>query len=342
MKRLEVLNKMREQIRVKHLRLATERAYIDWVQKYISFIAGLSAGLSSEEKFGAYMTYLAVQRNVSASTQNQAFSAVLFMYRHVLNIEPQGVNGKRARRDKTIPSVMTQEEVATVIGGMQGTNRLIASLLYGCGLRLMEGLRLRVKDVDFGQMSITVRDTKGHADRVVMLPESLVDDLGEQIEKAERIHAKDLTAGFGSVEMPHSLAKKYPGDAYSVAWQFVFQGANISTCPRTGERRRHHVYPTSIQRAVRNASRKSKIKKKISCHTFRHSFATHLLEASYDIRTVQELLGHSSVATTQIYTHVMKKTKLAVRSPVDSILKPSMPATGSVPLRVVRGGREKR
>ena len=173
-----------------------------------------------------------------------------------------------------------------------------------------------------------------------MLPESLVDDLKEQVEKTERIHTKDLAAGFGSVEMPHSLAKKYPGDAYSVAWQFVFQGANISTCPRTGERRRHHVYPTSIQRAVRNAVKRAGIKKKASCHTFRHSFATHLLESGYDIRTVQELLGHSSVQTTQIYTHVMKKAKLAVKSPVDSILKTAAPVPGSMPLRVLSGGKK--
>lgn len=338
MKRLEVINRIRDQIRVKHLRLSTERSYIAWVQKYISFITRLPAGLSTEEKFGAYMTHLAVKCNVSASTQNQAFSAVLFMYRHVLHIEPQGISGKRARRDKTIPTVMTKNEVAIVIGGIQGTNRLIASLLYGCGLRLMEGLRLRVKDVDFGQMSITVRDTKGHVDRVVMLPESLIDDLSEQIEKTERIHAKDLSAGFGSSQMPHSLAKKYPSDAYSIAWQFVFQGANISTCPHTGERRRHHVYPTSIQRAVKNASRKSKIKKKISCHTFRHSFATHLIESGYDIRTIQELLGHKSVNTTMIYTHVAQRAKLSVKSPVDSMFKTSAVFQPGV-LRTIKGGK---
>ena len=181
MNRITVIHKMREAVRVRHLRLSTERSYIRWVQKYIYFLAGLTSGLSSEEKFGRYMTHLAAECNVSASTQNQAFNALLFMYRHVLNIEPKGIKGKRARRDKTVPSVMTQEEVAAVMGKMQGVNRLVASLLYGCGLRVMEALRLRVKDVDFGQMSITVRDTKGHTDRVVMLPESLIVALHEQV-----------------------------------------------------------------------------------------------------------------------------------------------------------------
>ena len=339
MNRLQVIEGMRNKMRMMHRALQTERSYIAWVQKYISFIAGLPDDLSSEEKFERYMTHLAVNGRVSASTQNQAFNAVLFMYRHVLKIEVKGVKGARARRDKYIPAVLTKEEVADVIGKMQGTNRLIASLLYGCGLRIKEALRLRVKDIDFGQMYVIVRDTKGHEDRVVMLPESLVDDLQEQVEKAERTHSKDLRDGYGSVEMPYSLAKKYPGDACSVAWQFVFQGANISTCPRTGDMRRHHVFPNSVQRAVRNALKRTGIKKKASCHTFRHSFATHLLEAGYDIRTVQELLGHKSVETTMIYTHVMKKAKLAVKSPVDLILKKPVPQPGSMPLRVVEGGQ---
>lgn len=339
MNRLQVIDGMRNKMRMMHRALQTERSYIAWVQKYISFIAGLPAGISREEKFERYMTHLAVNGRVSASTQNQAFNALLFMYRHVVKIELKGIKGTRARRDKYIPAVLTREETAAIIGKMQGTNRLIASLLYGCGLRLKEALRLRVKDVDFGQMSITVRDTKGHEDRVVMLPESLVSDLQEQVEKAERTHAKDLLAGYGSVEMPYSLAKKYPGDACSVAWQFIFQGANISACPRTGEMRRHHVFPTSVQRAVRNAVKRTGIKKKASCHTFRHSFATHLLEAGYDIRTVQELLGHKSVETTMIYTHVMKRAKLAVKSPVDLILEKPVSAPGSMPLRVVVGGR---
>ncbi|MCK5445773.1 MAG: integron integrase, partial [Rhodospirillaceae bacterium] len=259
---------------------------------------------------------------------------------HVIKINIKGVEGKRARRDKYIPAVLTREEVADVIGKMHGTNKLIASLIYGCGLRVKEALRLRVKDVDFGQMSITLRDTKGHADRVVMLPESLVEELQEQVEKADAIHKKDICNGYGSVEMPHSLAKKYPSDAYSMAWQFVFQGANISTCPRTGEMRRHHVFPTSIQRAVRNAVHRSGIKKKASCHTFRHSFATHLIESGYDIRTVQELLGHKSVETTMIYTHVAQKAKLAVRSPIDSILE-SRPAVHFGDLRILAGGKNK-
>ena len=339
MNRLQVIDGMRNKMRMMHRALQTERSYIAWVQKYISFIDGLPAGLSSEEKFERYMTHLAVNGRVSASTQNQAFNAVLFMYRHVVKVDLKGVKGTRARRDKYIPAVLTREESASIIGKMQGTNRLIASLLYGCGLRIKEALRLRVKDVDFGQMSITVRDTKGHEDRVVMLPESLIGDLQEQVDKVERTHAKDLSNGYGSVSMPYSLAKKYPTDACSVAWQFVFQGANISACPRTGEMRRHHVFPTSVQRAIRNAVKRTGIKKKASCHTFRHSFATHLLEAGYDIRTVQELLGHKSVETTMIYTHVMKKAKLAVKSPVDSILEKPVPHLGSIPLRVVEGGR---
>jgi len=338
MNRVQVIDEMRNKMRMMHRALQTERSYIAWVQKYIFFLASQPDDLSSEEKFERYMTHLAVKCRVSASTQNQAFNALMFMYRHVLKTEIKGVEGKRARKDKYVPAVMTREEVAMIIGRLQGTNRLIASLIYGCGLRVMEALRLRVKDIDFGQMSITLRNTKGHADRVVMLPESLVEGLREQIEKVERIHNKDLASGFGSVAMPHSLAKKYPGDSYSLAWQFVFQGANISVCPRTGERRRHHVFPTSIQRAVRNAARRTGIKKKISCHTFRHSFATHLIEAGYDIRTVQELLGHKSVETTMIYTHVAQRAKLAVKSPVDSILEPPAVFQPGV-LRVVAGGK---
>jgi integron integrase len=340
MNRVQVVDEMRNKMRMMHRALQTESSYIAWVQKYISFLAGLPSGLSSEEKFERYMTHLAVECRVAASTQNQAFNAILFMYRHVIKTDIKGVEGKRARRDKYIPAVLTREEVADVIGKMHGTNKLIALLIYGCGLRVKEALRLRVKDVDFGQMSITLRNTKGHADRVVMLPESLVEELQDQVEKSERIHSKDLRAGFGSVEMPHSLAKKYPGDSYSVAWQFIFQGANISACPRTGKMRRHHVFPTSIQRAVRNAVIRSGIKKKASCHTFRHSFATHLIESGYDIRTVQELLGHKSVETTMIYTHVAKKAKLAVKSPVDSIFKAPVPVVIQPGrLRAIKGGR---
>ena len=339
MNRVQIIDGMKNKMRMMHRALKTERSYIAWVQKYISFLTQLPADLSSEEKFERYITYLAVERCVSVSTQNQAFNAILFMYRYVLKIDISGIKGKRDRRNKYIPAVLTRDEVSLIMEKMQGTNKLIASLMYGCGLRVMEALRLRVKDVDFGQMSITLRDTKGHADRVIMLPESLVEGLQEQVEKAERIHAKDLRAGFGSVAMPHSLAKKYPGDSYSVAWQFVFQGANISKCPRTSEMRRHHVFPTSIQRAVRNAVRRSGIKKQASCHTFRHSFATHLIEAGYDIRTVQELLGHKSIETTMIYTHVAKKAKLAVRSPIDSILEPQ-PVVYSGDLRILVGGKK--
>ena len=200
MNRVQIIDGMRAKMRMMHRSLQTERAYIAWVQKYITFLVGLPDGIPSEEKFEKYMTHLAVKGRVAASTQNQAFNALLFMYRHVLKVDIKGVEGKRARRDKYMPAVMTQAEVSAVIGKMQGTNQLIASLLYGCGLRLKEALRLRVKDVDFGQMSIAVRNTKGHEDRIVMLPESLVDELQEQVEKAERTHTKDLLNGYGSVK----------------------------------------------------------------------------------------------------------------------------------------------
>ena len=340
MNRVEIVDKLRGQLRMMRRSLKTERAYVRWVQKYIAFLGSLPADMSSEDKFERYMTYLAVKCYVSASTQNQAFNALLFLYRHVLKIDIEKVQGKRAKRDKCIPSVMTQEEAGTVINNMQGTNKLIASLLYGCGLRLMEALRLRVKDIDFGQMSITLRNTKGHADRVVMLPESLFDKLKKQVEKAERTHIEDIANGYGFVEVPHSLAKKYPSDSHSVAWQFVFQGVGISTCPRTGEMRRHHLHETNIQRAVKRAVNKVNLKKKVSCHTFRHSFATHLIEAGYDIRTVQELLGHKSVETTMIYTHVAKKAKLSVKSPIDSILQVPLAVTYNSDLRVLVGGKK--
>jgi integron integrase len=267
-----------------------------------------------------FLTHLAVKKMVAASTQTQALCAIVFLYRHVLNTELGSLDGLvRAKKKKNMPVVFTKEEAGRVLENMTGTHWLMANLLYGSGLRLMECIRLRVKDVDFGYNQIVVRDGKGKKDRITMLPKTVAHHLKEHLKKVKNQHKEDLAHGYGSVYLPNALERKYRSADKSWVWQYVFPSSKISIDPRSGIKRRHHVNQQYLHRAVKSAVQKSKICKAASCHTFRHSFATHLIEDGYDIRTVQELLGHKDVSTTMIYTHVLNKGGQGVRSPVDTI-----------------------
>ena len=277
-------------------------------------------GRWADRKVAAFLSYLANERDVAASTQNQALSALLFLYREVLKIDlPWLQDVVRARRPPKLPVVFTREEAQKVIANTEHPSRLMLQLMYGCGLRVLEVCRLRVKDVDFGYLQITVRDGKGGKDRLTMLPVSLVEELRRQIDMVQLQHRKDLAEGYGEVWLPHALGVKKPGASRELAWQYVFPAARRSKDPRdpAAKERRHHVDESVPQRAVKTALKLAKVRKAGTCHSFRHSFATHLLEAGYDIRTVQELLGHKEVSTTQIYTHVLNRPGIAVRSPLD-------------------------
>jgi integron integrase len=272
----------------------------------------------AEPDIGAYLAYLAVHENVAASTQDQAMSAILFLYRNVLHrsLNPS-LEDLRARKPKRIPIVLAREEVRSVLHAMKGTSELAAQLLYGSGLRLLECLRLRVQDIDFAQSEIVVRDGKGEKDRVTVLPLSLVPNLKAHLAIVRAIHERDLTLGYGRVPLPYALASKYPNADREWIWQYIFPSPDRSIDPRDGSAKRYHLDPSVIQKAVRQAALRSGVAKHVTPHTFRHSFATHLLEGGYDIRTVQELLGHKDVKTTMIYTHVLNRGGLAVRSPLD-------------------------
>ena len=266
----------------------------------------------------AFLTHLAVEEHVAASTQNQAFNALLFLYKQVLKVEPPNIEGvERARASKNLPVVFTKQEANAVIAHLRGENRLIASLLYGSGLRIMEAVRLRVKDIDFSRNEITVRDGKGEKDRLTMLSQSLHPALTVQVDTVKRLHDEDLKKGGGEVYLPYALERKYKNAARDFLWQYVFPAGKLSEDPRTGKERRHHASEQNAQRAVKTALRAAGIKKAGSCHSFRHSFAAHLLEDGYDIRTEQELLGHKDVRTTMINTHVLNKGGRGVRSPLD-------------------------
>jgi integron integrase len=267
----------------------------------------------------AFLSHLAVNLKVSASTQNQAFNALLFLYREVLNQDlGDSINAIRAKKPQYLPTVMTKDETMRVIAAVPPDRQLMVKLIYGSGLRLTECLKLRVKDVDFGNNQIIVRDAKGMKDRVTVLPENLKSPLSEHLERVRLIHKDDLAKGYGSVYLPYALERKYPKAGFEWVWQYVFPAGSRSTDPRSGVIRRHHMSEHSLQRAVKEAVRVADIAKRVSVHTFRHCFATHLLEANYDIRTVQELLGHKDVSTTMIYTHVLNKPGISVRSPLDA------------------------
>jgi integron integrase len=300
------------------LSLRTEEVYVGWVRRFILANAKRHPRDMGSREVERFLTGLAVHGHVSASTQNQALSALLFLYREVLQQELPWMDGiHRAKRPKRLPVVLSREEVAALLGEMEGVTWLMASLLYGAGLRLMECVRLRVQDVDFVRREITVRQGKGGKDRRTMLPASSAEALQEQMAEARRVHKRDLEAGFGAVWLPDALARKYPGAAREWAWQYVFPASARSTDPRSGVTGRHHLDETVLQRAVKQAVRRAGIDKPATCHTLRHSFATHLIEGGYDIRTVQELLGHKDVATTQIYTHVLNRGGRGVLSPLD-------------------------
>ncbi len=265
----------------------------------------------------AFLNYLAVDQHVSASTQNQALNALVFLYKHVIKKELGTIDAIRARRPKRLPVVLTREETQKILSLLSGVNHLMARFLYGSGLRLMECLRLRIKDIDYSAKHIIVRDGKGSKDRVTILPETIIPELSQHLVRVKALHDDFLQRGYGEVELPYALVRKYPNAGREWAWQYVFPAKNISTDPRTGARRRHHIHESVLQRAVKHAVRLSGIPKHVGCHTMRHCFATHLLESGVDIRTVQELLGHKDVKTTMIYTHVMQKPGIDIRSPLD-------------------------
>ena len=314
----KLLDRLREACRVRHYSIRTEDAYHDWAKRFILFHGKRHPAEMGVAEINAFLTHLAVEGRVSASTQNQAFSALLFLYKSVLEVDPGLIAGAiRAKRPKRLPVVLTKPEVQSVLVRLDGTYRLVAHLLYGSGLRLLESLRLRVKDLDFARGELIVREGKGNKDRVTMLPEILQPDLRHHLEKVRRLHEKDLADGFGRVYLPDALERKLPGAATEWKWQFVFPSAAFSIDPRSGAKRRHHAHEGSVSREITKAVKESGIAKRATSHSFRHSFATHLLEASYDIRTVQELLGHDDVSTTMIYTHVLNRGGLGVRSPLD-------------------------
>lgn len=313
-----LLDRVREAIRVRHYSLRTEYTYISWIRRFILFHNKRHPESMGEPEISAYLTHLAVERKVSPSTQNQALSAILFLYQKVLEIKLDWLEDVvRAKRTRKLPVVLTRLEVTNLLSEMNGTNRLIARLLYGTGMRQMEALRLRVKDLDFSYRQIHVRSGKGDKDRLTVLPDRLINELKLQLDVAHKFHQTDLKDGFGETRLPYALSRKYPNAGREWGWQFVFPSTRRSADPYCGTIRRHHWYHTNLHRSIKEARRKASIHKPVSSHTLRHSFATHLIEDGYDIRTVQELLGHKDVKTTQIYTHVLNKGGRGVRSPLD-------------------------
>jgi integron integrase len=314
----KLLDRVRDVIRAKHYSYRTEETYVQWIRRYILFHNKRHPSEMGCEEVNAFLTHLAVEDRVAASTQNQALCAILFLYREVLRQEiGLELNAVRAKRSRYLPTVLTTEEVRSVIRHLSGVYQLVVKLLYGCGLRLNEALQLRIKDVDFAQQQIVVRDCKGKESRVTMLPASVIELLREHLQVVKRLQQQDLEKGYGSVYLPFALERKYPNASREWIWQYVFPSSQISKDPRSEAIRRHHLHETGLQRAIKQAVKTAGIEKRVSCHTFRHSFATHLLQNGYDIRTVQELLGHKDVKTTMIYTHVLNRGGRGVVSPLD-------------------------
>lgn len=309
---------MKDLLRTQHYSPRTEETYVDWAKRFILFHHKRHPSEMGEKEIQAYLTYLATELNLAASSQNQALSALLFLYRQVLKIELEFPQTRlRAKKAEHLPTVLTKAEALAVIHQMRGVTQLMTQILYGSGLRLMECLRLRVKDLDFQNRQIIVRDGKGEKDRVTPLPELLVLPLQHHLQATYQLHQKDLADGFGEVYLPYALDRKTPTAAREWFWQYVFPASQRSIEPVTNQIRRHHLDETTLQRAIKAAARQANLTKPVSPHTFRHSFATHLLQNGYDIRTVQELLGHKDLKTTMIYTHVLQRGGLAVRSPLD-------------------------
>lgn len=314
----KLLEQVSDALRVKHYSYQTEKSYLLWIRRFILFHNKRHPKEMGGEEINAFLTHLAVEGKVAASTQNQALSALLFLYREVLHLELDlDLDAVRAKRSRYLPTVLTPEEVKAIIVHLSGIHRLVVQVLYGSGLRLAEAQQLRVKDVDFNQRQLVIRNSKGMESRLTMLPETLVEPLQEHLLWAKRQHQQDLEQGYGSVYLPFALERKYPNAEREWSWHYVFPAERLSQDPRTGITRRHHLHESGLQRAIKQAVQKTGIPKRVSCHTFRHSFATHLLQNGYDIRTVQELLGHKDVKTTMIYTHVLNKGGRGVRSPLD-------------------------
>jgi len=313
----KLLEQMRDVLQTQHYAIRTEKAYVDWARRFILFHQKRHPTEMGRAEIEAFLTHLAVERHVAASTQNQALSALLFLYKEVLRQEVESVDAVRAQKPKRLPTVLIKPEALRVLNAVVGVPQVMAKLLYGSGVRGLECVRVRVKDVDFARHILLVRDGKGEKDRITMLPETLVVPLQEHLVRVKQLHTKDLAEGYGAVYLPYALERKYPNANREWSWQYVFPAKSRSVDPRTGAERRHHLDESSLQKAVRAAARLAGIVKHVTCHTFRHSFATHLLEAGYDIRTVQELLGHQDVKTTMIYTHVLNRGAKAVRSPLD-------------------------
>jgi integron integrase len=314
-----LMEQVRAVLRALHYSLRTEKAYCSWILQFILFHQKRHPADMGEPEINGFLEHLAVEKNVSSSTQNQALCSIVFLYKQVLKKDIGKLDLIWAEKPKRLPVVFSPSEVQAVLSRLTGVPWLMAMLLYGSGLRLMECLRLRVKDIDFSYRQITVRDGKGFKDRVTMLPEKVVVPLQEHLKKVKTLHERDLAAGCGTVYLPYALERKYPNVAAELGWKYVFPAGDLSVDPVSGIRRRHHLDQTVLQKAVRRAIRGAGIIKHAGCHTLRHSFATHLLMKGSDIRTVQELLGHENVATTQIYTHVLNRGGLGVRSPADDL-----------------------
>ena len=314
----KLLDEVRNLLRTRHYSYRTEQSYSYWMKRYFLFHQLKHPAEMGAPEIKSFLTDLAVNQTVSASTQNQALAALLFLYKEVLDVDlPWLGDLPRAKPSQRLPVVLTPDEVQAILSRLSGTHKLMAGLLYGSGLRLLECLRLRVKDVDFAYQQIIVRDGKGGKDRLTVLPASLIEPLKNHLVRVKKLHEIDLQAGLGRVHLPDALARKYPQANAQWGWQYVFPARQLSRDPRTGLVGRHHASQTALQHAVKKALQQSGIAKPASCHTFRHCFATHLLESGYDIRTIQELLGHKELSTTMIYTHVMKKGGQGVHSPID-------------------------
>jgi integron integrase len=318
----KLLDQVRQVLRLHHYSIHTERSYVDWIIRFVRFHRMRSREhlFPAEAKIESFLTDLAVHGNVAPSTQNQAMNALVFLYKRVLDHPLQeSIDAVRADKKTSVPVVMTREEVAAVISLMDGTAQVVAKLLYGSGLRIMEAVRLRVKDVDFQMKQLTVRSGKGDKDRVTTFPTTLTPLLQNHLAGVKTLHQQDLAQGHGEVYLPHALARKYPSAAKEWGWQYVFPARDLSVDPRSGVTRRHHVDPSVINKAIKVAVRRAGLTKLISAHTFRHSFATHLLQRGTDIRTIQQLLGHSDLATTMIYTHILQQGGQGVPSPLDDL-----------------------
>jgi integron integrase len=315
-----VADEMVRVMRLKHRSVRTEKTYLMWVRSFYRFLNGRSPRALDGSHVKDFLTHLAVERRVAASTQNQAFNAILFLFRHVLEEDLGDIRGAvRAAKKRRLPVVLTKQEVLNLMDHLQGTSRLMAQVIYGCGLRLRECLQLRIKDIDFERCCVTVRSGKGDKDRETVLPESLKNELRGHLEKVREFYQADRKDQVAGVQLPAALDRKYPHAGSEWIWQWLFPSSSLSVDPRTRQIRRHHVHPSNLQKQIKRAAQEAGLAKRVTVHTLRHSFATHLLEKGYDIRTVQELLGHTSVQTTMIYTHVATKNKLGVRSPLDSL-----------------------